>query len=109
MKHDLSFHSQYLNKHALDSKSRDEVHGIRYNFSTFGARLRLRLALFTVLAAASFLAMSSSLRIPSAVLDSPWLFKPTTYEIVPGFFAQGLNSTNDTTFDFVSTLVIYPS
>ena len=33
--------------------------------------------------------------------STPKLFKPTTYEIVPGFFAQSLNSTNDATFDFV--------
>lgn len=31
------------------------------------------------------------------------LFKPTTYEVVPGFFAQSLNSTDDSTFDFVSS------
>ena len=29
------------------------------------------------------------------------LFKPTNYEVVTGFFAQSLRSTNDGTFDFV--------
>jgi hypothetical protein len=36
-------------------------------------------------------------------VNAPTLFKPTTYETVPGFFAQSLNSTDDETFDFVLT------
>jgi hypothetical protein len=32
----------------------------------------------------------------------PALFKPTKYEVVSGFFAQSLNTTDDSTFDFVS-------
>ena len=36
------------------------------------------------------------------------LFKPTTYEVVPGLFAQSLNSTDDSTFDFVSSSASIP-
>ena len=38
--------------------------------------------------------------------SAPALFKPTLYEVVPGFFAQSLNSTNDTTFDFVFPYIV---
>ena len=33
--------------------------------------------------------------------NAPVLFKPTNFEVVPGFFAQSLRSTDDVTFDFV--------
>jgi len=36
-----------------------------------------------------------------ATRDAPSLFKPSKYEVVPGFFAQSLNGTDDSTFDFV--------
>lgn len=36
-----------------------------------------------------------------AIAGGPGLFAPTSYQVVPGFFAQSLNSTNDSTFDFV--------
>jgi hypothetical protein len=57
------------------------------------------IASFSALATLLFL-FYGSFRGNAAVL-APSLFKPTSYEVVPGFFAQSLNSTNDTIFDFV--------
>jgi hypothetical protein len=45
-----------------------------------------------------FLIVSDSAK---ATARLPTRFKPTRYEVVPGFFAQSLNSTDDTAFDFV--------
>jgi hypothetical protein len=42
-------------------------------------------------------------KIPS--VQGPSLFRPTAYEVVPGFFAQSLTSTNDSLFDFVTSFV----
>lgn len=50
------------------------------------------------LATVFFLIVSDS---TNATAPLPTRFKPTRYEIVPGFFAQSLNSTDDVTFDFV--------
>ena len=36
-------------------------------------------------------------------VNGPTRFRPTTYETIPGFFAQSLNSTDDEAFDFVLT------
>lgn len=61
------------------------------------------IAIFSALATVSILVFSDTfLRTPTPT-TAPGLFKPTTYEVVPGFFAQSLNSTNDETFEFVWT------
>ena len=70
--------------------------------SLFRHRRRLRplfIALVGALAVASILAVSPRVQEPTAA-DKPKLFKPARYEVVPGFF-QSVNSTDDTTFDYV--------
>jgi hypothetical protein len=68
-------------------------------------RLRWRIVLMTVsaLVATLVLLLVSCCGVKAS---APVLFKPTSYEVVPGFFAQSLNSTKDTTFDFVSPYIV---
>jgi|SRR5277367_3612657 hypothetical protein len=61
----------------------------------------LLLALFSVFATFSVVSFSSVID-DRVIVHVPSLFKPTTYEVVPGFFTQSLNSTDDTTFDYVA-------
>jgi hypothetical protein len=62
------------------------------------------IAFFGALATVFFIFYSGSKR--NAVALAPSLFRPNAYEVVPGFFAQSLNSTNDTLFDFVILVYI---
>jgi hypothetical protein len=61
----------------------------------------LLVALVSVFATFSFLFLSSAID-GGGTIHAPTSFKPTTYEVVPGYFAQSLNSTDDTTFDYVA-------
>ena len=98
-------HSFHPNALHLDNKNAGEVHGIVY------APLRVRrrglhnflIAIFSALATVSILLFSDTFLGTPTPTTAPELFKPTTYQVVPGFFAQSLNSTNDATFDFVWT------
>jgi hypothetical protein len=60
----------------------------------------LLIAVVSVFTTFSFLFLSSAYD-EGGTIHVPALFKPTTYEIVPGYFAQSLNSTDDDTFDYV--------
>jgi hypothetical protein len=62
------------------------------------------IAFFSALATVLFIIYSGSKG--NAVALAPLLFKPSAYEVVPGFFAQSLTSTNDTLFDFVILVYI---
>ena len=82
-------------------KSDDKVNRIHYSATRRSRRVRpISTAIFSVLATAGFLLLSASFHNQVAV-DISLLFKPTTYEVVPGFFIQSLNSTDDANFDFV--------
>jgi hypothetical protein len=71
-------------------------HRLRLFRTVFDAVL---IGLVVFLAGASIWFVSS--RISILPTNSPRLFKPTSYDVVPGFFAQSLNSTDDGDFDFV--------
>jgi hypothetical protein len=58
------------------------------------------IAVVSVFTTSSFLFLSSAFD-GGGTIHVPTLVKPTTYEVVPGYFAQSLNSTDDTTFDYV--------
>ena len=98
-------HSIRLNTHHLDNnKIRGEDGGIVY------ATLRIRrrslhnlIAIFSALVTISLLVFSDTFLATPTSTNTLRLFKQTKYEVVPGFFAQSLNSTNDVTFDFVWT------
>ena len=60
----------------------------------------LLIAVVSVFTTFSFLFLSSATD-GGGTIHAPALFKPTTYQIVPGYFAQSLNSTDDATFDYV--------
>jgi hypothetical protein len=61
----------------------------------------LFLGFFSVLATFSIFLLSRCTN-ESTIVHAPVLFKPISYEVVQGLFAQSLNSTNDTSFDFVT-------
>ena len=60
----------------------------------------LIIAVVSVFTTFSFLFLSSAID-GGGTIHAPALFKPTTYEVVPGYFVQSLNSTDDATFDYV--------
>lgn len=60
----------------------------------------LLIGLVSVVTTFSFLFLPSVID-GGGTIHAPALFKPTTYEVVPGYFAQSLNSTDDATFDYV--------
>src|SRR5438046_6831148 len=63
----------------------------------------LLIATFSTLAVASFLLFSSSSFDRLSPVIAQEQVKSITYELVPGFSAQSLTSTNDATFEFVWT------
>jgi hypothetical protein len=95
----------HLNAHHLDdNKNRGEDGSIVY------ATLRVRrrslhnlIAIFSALATISILVFSDTFLATPTSTNTLRQLKPTKYEVVPGFFAQSLNSTDDVTFDFVWT------
>lgn len=98
-------HSNLINTSQKWSSDVNCSHNGDSNHLCWGQRRKVRtlsLALLAVLATFFFLFFLSSTidgqRPKTYTLVS---VKPTKYEVVPGFFAQSLDSTNDTTFDYV--------
>lgn len=98
-------HSIHLNGHHLDNKNAGEVHSIVYVLLRVRRRVlhNFLIAIFSALATVSILLCSDTFLGTPTPITASGLFKPTSYEVIHGFFAQSLNSTNDTTFDFVWT------
>ena len=96
----------YSKEHLFDEKSASNVFSVVENLPPVRRRrlYSLVIAIFGVLVTTLFVLFSDTSSCGPSPIVAQGLFKPTMYEVVPGFFAQSLNSTNDATFDFVWTL-----
>src|SRR5579862_709399 len=76
----------------------------RHGFNFIGGKRvqrTLTISLLSLLATIACVVLFSRRK----VVGVAGLFTPTSYEVVPGFFAQSLNTTDDITFDFVPLLI----
>jgi hypothetical protein len=93
--------AQDESKPRTDGKSIDQSYTIQPRF--LGHRRRIHafsIVILSALATVAFLVFSTPL-YKQAILHFHAGFKPTTYEVILGFFAQSLKSTDDFAFDWV--------